>query len=221
MVEKKPKPEIEIGNDGAIGGVPPEVAEELDEEEKEFRAVRRDLDGVKGAGAAGIATISVGKTPGKNEFFRTHPKFRPIVPIVNVEIGMDKHYFAVAPDMVTALSGIGITVTDHALYLTVTSRGATRVVPVRQANSDGEQNDYDRTKEIGLIQAMHEWVRLFADLENRCYKVFPAPAERFTDPQWPELKPAKIFKLAFRDKGRLVDSTEHPLFKKWAARDSG
>ena len=50
--------------------------------------------------------------------------------------------------------------------------------------------------------------------------MFPAPAGRFGDPQWPDLKPAKIFKLAFRDKGRLVDSTEHPLFKKWAARDS-
>src|SRR5208337_4226532 len=120
MVEPKPKPEIEIENDGAIGGVPAEVAEELDEEEKEFRALRRDQDGVKGAGAVGIVTISVGKAPTKNEFFRTHPEFRPIVPIVNVEQGMDKHYFAVAPDMVAALSGIGITVTDHALYLTVT-----------------------------------------------------------------------------------------------------
>jgi hypothetical protein len=40
------------------------------------------------------------------------------------------------------------------------------------------------------------------------------------EPQWPDLKPAKIFRLAFRDKGRLVDSAEHPLFKKWAARDS-
>ena len=53
--------------------------------------------------------------------------------------------------MVTALSGIGITVTDHALYLTVTSRGAIRVVPVRQATSDGEQNEYDRTKEIAAV----------------------------------------------------------------------
>jgi hypothetical protein len=34
------------------------------------------------------------------------------------------------------------------------------------------------------------------------------------------LSDAKIFKLAFRDKGRLVDSIDHPLFKKWAARDS-
>jgi hypothetical protein len=133
---------------------------------------------------------------------------------------MERQFFAVTPDMVVALSGIGITVTDHVLYLTVTSRGGVRVVPVRQANSDGEQNEYARTKEIGLVQAIDEWVRLYTDMENHCYQVFPAPAGRFGDPLWPELKQAKIFKLAFRDKGRLVDSTEHPLFKKWAARDS-
>jgi hypothetical protein len=142
------------------------------------------------------------------------------VPIVDLEVGMERHYFAVTTDMVANLGGIGITVTDHSLYLTVTSRGAIRLIPVRQANIDGEQNEYNRTKEIGLIQSFDEWVRLFTDQENRCYQVFPAPAGRFGDPQWPDLKPAKIFKLAFRDKGRLVDSPEHPLFKKWAARDS-
>jgi len=63
-------------------------------------------------------------------------------------------------------------------------------------------------------------VRLYTDQENHCYKVFPAPAGRFADPQWPELKAARIFKLAFRDKGRLVDSVQHPLFLKWAARDT-
>ena len=55
--------------------------------------------------------------------------------------------------------------------------------------------------------------------EKRAYKVFLAPAERFGEPQFPDLKPALIFKLAFRDKGRLIDSPEHPLFLKWAARD--
>src|SRR6185295_12101638 len=79
--------------------IPPEVAAELDEEEKEFRALRRDLPGVKGSSAAGIVTLSVGKTPPKNEFFRTHPDFRPIVPIVNLEVGMEKQFFAVARDM--------------------------------------------------------------------------------------------------------------------------
>lgn len=193
--------------------------EDLDEEEKEFRALRRDLPGVKGASAAGIVAISVGKAPGKNEFFRCHPEFCAIVPMVNVEMGMEKHYFAVAPNMVVPLAAIGITVSDHALYLTTTPRGAVRIVPVRQANNDGEQNEYDRTKEIAMLQARDEWVRLYTDMENRCYQVFTAPADRFAEPQWPILKHAKIFRLAFRDKNRLIDSPEHTLFQKWAARD--
>ena len=58
---------------------PAATPEELDAEEQEFRALRRDLPGVKGASAGGIVAISVGKTPTKNEFFRTHPDFRPTV----------------------------------------------------------------------------------------------------------------------------------------------
>jgi hypothetical protein len=200
--------------------VSPELEQELDEDEAEFRSIRKDLPGVKGASASGIVAISVGKTPTKNEFFRSHKTFRPIVPIVDHEVGMERQFFAVTADMVEPLNAIGITVTDHVLYLTITTRGAYRIIPVRQANADGDQNEYHRTKEIGLMQAVDEWVRLYTDQENRCYKVFPAPVGRFGDPQWPDLKQSKIFRLAFRDKGRLIDSVEHPLFKKWAARDS-
>jgi hypothetical protein len=204
----KPKPDLKVVSD-----------EELDEEEKEFRAMRRDLPGVKGASAVGIVTIGVAKIPGRNEFFRTHSEFRPIVPIVNLEVGMEQQFFAVTDEMVAALASIGISVTDHALYLTVTADGATRVIPVRQADDDGEQNDYARTKEIGLVRGQKEWVRIYTDRKNRCYKVFPAPQGRFSEPIWPALKPAKIFRLAFRDKGRLIDSPEHSLFQRWAARD--
>ena len=206
--------------DAGAAALPSEQVDALDADEAEFRALRRDLPGVKGASATGIVAMSVGKTPAKNEFFRTHREFRPIIPIVDLEVGMERQFFAVTNDMVENLHGIGISVTEHVLYLTVTSRGAIRIVPVRQANADGDQNEYHRTKEIGLVQAIDQWVRLYTDQENRCYKVFTAPAGRFSEPQWPELKEAKIFRLAFRDKGRLVDSVEHPLFKKWAARDS-
>jgi hypothetical protein len=198
----------------------PELEQELDKDEAEFRSIRKDLPGVKGASASGIVAISVGKTPTKNEFFRSHKIFRPVVPMVDHEVGMERQFFAVTADMVEPLNAIGITVTDHVLYLTITTRGAYRIIPVRQANADGDQNEYHRTKEIGLMQAVDEWVRLYTDQENRCYKVFPAPVGRFGDPQWPDLKQSKIFRLAFRDKGRLIDSVEHPLFKKWAARDS-
>ena len=53
----------------------PEYLEQLDAEEAEFQAIRRDLPGVKGSSAIGIVAISVGKVPGKNEFFRTHRGF--------------------------------------------------------------------------------------------------------------------------------------------------
>src|SRR5262245_345171 len=189
--------------------------EQLDADEAEFKKLRRDLPGVKGASAIGIVAIGVGKIPGKNEFFRTHKDFRPVVPLVDIEVGMEKQFFAVDNDMVKALAGIGITVSDYTLYLTVTPRGGVKLIPVNCTTD----NEYARTKEIGLIEGIDQWVRLFTDQENRVYKVFPAPPGRFADPIWPELKPAKIFRLAFRDKGRLVDSPEHPLFKKWAARD--
>jgi hypothetical protein len=222
--DTKPKDELlpEPSADQAPrpAAIDPEVEERLDAEEAEFQAIRTDLPGVKGASSIGIVAIGVSKVPGKNEFFRTHRAFMPTVPIVDLEVGMEKQFFAVTPDMVEHLGAIGITATDHRLYLTVTSRGGVRIVPVRQANPDGEQNEYARTKEIGLTQGIDEWVRLYTDQENRCYKVFPAPAGRFAEPQWPELKAARIFKLAFRDKGRLVDSVQHPLFLKWAARDT-
>jgi hypothetical protein len=193
--------------------------EQLDEDEKEFRAMRRDLPGVQGASAVGIVSIGVSKVPGKNEFFRTHPDFRPIIPIVDLEVDMERQFFAVTDEMVKALEGIGISVSLHTLYLTVTARGAVKIVPVRQANADGEQNEYARTKEIGLIRGTTEWVRLYTDTKNRVYEVYPAPAGRFADPIWPALSHAKIFRLAFRDKGRLIDSPQHPTFQKWTARD--
>jgi hypothetical protein len=196
-----------------------EVVPDLDEDEAEFRRLRRDLPGSKGASAVGIVSIGVGKSPGKNEFFRTHPDFRPVVPIIYQEVGMEQQFFSATDEMVEALASIGISVSLHTLYLTKTASGAVKIIPVRCPDADGDQNEYNRTKEIGLERGIHEWVRLYTDLENKVYKVYPAPdPERYADPIWPELKPAKIFRLAFRDKGRLIDSPQH-LFQKWAGRD--
>src|SRR5215813_15144964 len=102
MVDDDKNPKLRVVSD-----------EELDEEEREFRAMRRDLPGVKGASAVGIVSIGVSKIPGKNEFFRTHADFRPVVPIVDLEVGMEQQFFAVTDEMVEALASIGITVTLH------------------------------------------------------------------------------------------------------------
>jgi hypothetical protein len=69
-----PALEPEVGANPATA--PQASPEQLDEDEKEFRSMRRDLPGVAGASAVGIVSIGVAKVPGKNEFFRTHPDFR-------------------------------------------------------------------------------------------------------------------------------------------------
>jgi hypothetical protein len=202
------KPKLEVVSD-----------EELDEEEREFRSMRRDLPGVKGASAVGIVSITVSKKPPKNEFFRTHLEFRPTVPIIDHEEGMETQFYACTEEMVEALASIGIAVSSHTLYLIVTAEGAVKIIPVRQADEEGVQNEYNRTKEIGLLRGQTEWVRLYTDTKNNCYRVYPADKGRFPDPIWLALKHAKIFRLAFREKNRLIDSPEHPLFQRWASRD--
>jgi len=198
------------------------IVEQLDEEEAEFRSLRCDLPGVTGAAAAGMLTIGVGKQPTpKHEFFRTHRDFRPLVHLVTVQAGMDVNFVAVAPGMIEPLASIGIRTIPSLLYLTVTPRGALKVIPVGGPNEEGEQNEWNRTKELTLIDGIDGWVRMYADLEDKAYKSFPAPAGRYGEPKWPEIGNAKIFRMAFRDKGRLIDSIDHVLVQKWAGRDRG
>jgi hypothetical protein len=218
IVQDDPRPDP--ATEAQVTEAPATTEEQLDEDEREFRAMRRDLPGVKGASVAGIVAISVAKAPPRNEFFRAHPTFNPIAQLIDKEVGLEKQYFAVSKGMVEALAGIDISVSDYVLYLTVTSGGTARIVPIRCADEDGDMNEYARTKQLAMFKAMDCWVRLSTDMKNHCYKVFEAPAGRFGEPLFPDLKPAKIFRLAFRDKGRLIDSTEHVLFKKLAARDS-
>ena len=54
--------------------------------------------------------------------------------------------------MIEPLKAIGITATDHTLYLTVTPHGALRIIPICGPNAEGEQNGYARTKEMALLR---------------------------------------------------------------------
>jgi len=209
------EPEASAAEATEAGAPEPVTSEMLDADEAEFAKLRRDLPGVKGASSVGIVTIAVTNKPPKNEYIRTHPTFCPEVQLVTNEEGMDKHFYAVATEMELPLRSIGINFALHKLYLTTTPKGAVRILPI---NCEIE-NEWNRTKEIGLLDGRAGWVRLYSDKENSSWRVYPADPGRYADPIWPDLKPGKIFRLAFRDKGRLIDSPEHPLFKKWASRD--
>jgi hypothetical protein len=192
-------------------------AEELDEDERALRALRLDLPGSSNV-PSGIVSLSVGRIP-RREFFRTHPEHRVVLPVVDHTAGLDTEFHVVAQPMAPKLASIGIDVLPHTLYQIITAEGAVRLVPVRQADLDGSQNEWNRTKEIALVRGVKAWVRIVTDRANGRYRVFEAPEGRFAEPLWPDLTLAKIIRLAFAERGHLIDSPEHPLFKKWAARD--
>jgi hypothetical protein len=192
--------------------------EDLDEDAAEFARLRRDLPNASGAAALGITSISVVKAPPKNEFFRSKKGFRPIVDLVIDQVRLDQKFYAVDPRMAPVLSSIGIAYAPHTLYFIITTKGAFRVVPVRCPDGDGDRNEYAATKELALREAEDRWLRIYTDMENSCYRKFPAPPERFPEPVWPELSAAKIFRLCFRDRGYLIDTPDHPRFVDWEGR---
>ena len=211
MTDENQKPKLEL--------VPP-TEEELDEEEQEFRALRRDLPGVKGASAAGIVAISVGKAPAKNEFFRSHPEFRPIIPMVNCEMGMEKPILCGDARHGGAAGGhrhLGYRpcpLSHHHLARCGADRsGAAGQQRRRAERVRPHQGNRHAAGARAVGAAVHRsW-------KTAATRFFPHQQTGSPTPQWPTLKPAKIFRLAFRDKNRLIDSPEHTLFQKWAARD--
>ena len=162
--------------------------EDLDEEEKEFRALRRDLPGVKGASAAGIVAISVGKAPGKNEFFRSHPEFRAIVPMVNVEMGMEKHYFAVAPTWWSrwrpsaSRSPIMRSTSPSPRAVRCGSFQYVKPTPtVSRTNTIAPKKSPCCRRATSGCGCTPTW-------RTGATKFFTAPADRFAEPQWPDLE---------------------------------
>jgi hypothetical protein len=195
------------------------AATDLDEDERALRALRLDLPGSNVAVPNGIIALTVSKRFPGREFFRAHPDYHPTMHVIDHAAGLDLEYHVVSPSMVPELASIGVDVLPHRIYVTMTTEGAIRLIPARQADIDGSQNEWNRTREVVLLRGMTHWVRAISDRANGRYRVFQAAEGRFPDPLWPEMSLAKIIKLAFTDRGHLIDSPEHPLFRKWAARD--
>jgi hypothetical protein len=194
-------------------------AADLDEDERALRALRLDLPGGNVAPPNGIIALSVSNRFPRREFFRTHPDYHPTMHVIDHAAGLDVEYHIVSPSMVPELASIGVDVLPHRIYIIMTTEGTIKLMPVRQADIDGSQNEWNRTREVVLLRGMTNWVRTISDRANGRYRVFRAPEGRFPDPLWPDLTLAKIIRLAFTDRGHLIDGPEHPLFRKWAARD--
>ena len=189
-------------------------ATELSEEELELRNLRIDIPG-GGSTGAGLTSISIAKTPPREQFFRTHPTHVLELHMIESSQGTDVAFLAVLPKMVQPLIAISFRPNPYRLFLTITRDGVLRYVPVRLPG-DGEWNAWHESKQQVLVEAREAWVRMTAG-DGRYDRYLLEPGV-FPDPSWPEISMPRLIRLAFRDRGRLIDSTEHPYFQKLIGR---
>jgi hypothetical protein len=213
--------EIGAGGGGGIQAMPPEpvppTPDQLDEDEAELRALRIDLPGAGGTAPTGIISIGVTDKLPKSEFIRARGD-TIVVNMLPLQTGMEKEFYVVRPEMIPELASIRIDVVAYRLFLIVTTEGAAKIVPARQADVDGSLNEWSRTKEVVLTRAQKVWVRPVSDKPNGRFRCFEAPPGRFPDPIFPDLTWATLMKLGFKERGRLIHTSNHPLFLKLAGQ---
>ena len=59
--------------------------------------------------------------------------------------------------------------------------------------------------------AMHNWVRVKANMDLGAYDIFKAECA-MAEPEWPELTYWELIRIAFRD--HLIDRIDHPVIKR-------
>ena len=206
MADDDEKPEAELTD------------EQLDEDERALRALRIDLPGTGGA-PSGIISMAVTNRLPKKEFFRCHPTNTVVVPMVDHVRGMDVEYNIVAPSMVAELASIDIDALPYRLWQTLTAEGASIIIPVRQADLTATKIPGTRPGDGPDPRAIGMAACEFGQAEWTLPCVRGA-AKALRRPGIPDLSMAKTIRLAFTDRGRLIDSPQHPLFLKWAGRDA-
>jgi hypothetical protein len=215
--EKKLSPEaIEATDETEVDTSAPTDAQ-LDEDEAMLRALRIDLPGTANV-PTGIVAISVTDRFPKREFFRCAIE-TVTMHLVDHVAGLETEFHAVMPSMLAELASISIDAAPYKLFQLITAEGAVKIIAVRQAEVDGSQNEWTRSKEVALTRAQKTWVRAISDMANGRYRVFEAPSGRFPEPVFPGHTWGQLIRLAFTDRGRLINSPQHPLFRKWAGHD--
>jgi hypothetical protein len=99
------------------------------------------------------------------------------------------------------------------LYPFVNRVGVVRLWPIGMPDHNGHQNEWHRSAAIAAAHARKYWVRVSANKANGGYDVRKA-LDAYPDPEWPpELDLDTMMRVAFIQRGRVIDSKDHPVVK--------
>jgi hypothetical protein len=158
-----------------------------------------------------IISIPV-RRPGKQEFFRVHPKDDMSFKTYALKVDADNEFYVVKPDL---LSEVADCIIPVVLFTTINTSESMTLWPVKLPGSDGKMNSWNQSAvEIAAI-AKEKWVRLTSNRSIGAYEPL-FPVDPLEDPEWPDMNFQEIFRIAF--KNHYIDSPEHPVLKNLKGR---
>jgi hypothetical protein len=181
----------------------------IDPDEELLASLR--LDPTQAEAVVKVPVTLQARKPLKHEFVRVRRELALDVSAIEIKDGEsdDAGLYLVKPHLQGALQAETV---SFVLRPYVTRTAVLRLWPIRLPSSDGKQNEWHRSAGIAAARAMEKWVRVTANKALGAYELFEA-ANQPPEPDWPPLSLADMMRLAFVDRGRVIDSIEHPVVR--------
>jgi hypothetical protein len=159
-----------------------------------------------------ITTIPLKKPKSGLEFFRIREEPEWTTEIYLLDLGSEEEKYAVAQDIVPEIIDTG-RLRRVRLYTGITLAGNLFLSDISLPDSDGKENEYNRTRAMAYEIAKYKWIKLQVNKALQAYEIVEAKSN-LPEPIWPE-EPSDIIKaleICFKDK--LIDSIDYPPLKK-------
>ena len=160
-----------------------------------------------GAAKKLLTTVPVRK-PNKQDFVRVNPDPAYRLTVGLIELKDNRETFLVLPAVSQELSESEFFLAT--LYLTINRQNVLSVWPVKLPAADGRSNEWHASAAAAAERAMHNWIRLAANMSLGAYEISEAIAD-YGQPEWPNLSFKEILKIAF--KNRLIESSGHAVIQ--------
>jgi hypothetical protein len=184
----------------------------LDPDEALLATLR--LDSAQTEAAVKVPITLQCRKPPKHEFIRVHSILELTVSAIELKDDADGGFYLVATAMAAALSDEA---KPYVLRPYVNRGGVLRLWPIRLPDPDGRVMEWHRSAAVAASLAMRRWIRVTANRSLGAYEVFEAAAQP-PDPEWPEMSLADMMRLAFTERGRVIQDQEHPVVKQLLGR---
>lgn len=151
-----------------------------------------------------VTEVTIGK-PNRQTFFRVHPEWKGVYPILELKTAMRSDYYIVAPQ---AAAEAEDEVHPRFLVPVITRDGRLYIWPLRISSGEQQLDQAAASSLAAMLVAKNQWIKLV--WKGHSFATFIAKKD-LPAPEWPQITFDEMLEIAFKD--RIIDSPDHAVIK--------